>query len=199
MRKLQILILSLLCLIPLLVINGCATTDVISGAPIVLPAKDKATIDDALVQLANNPLIAAALQDADATVLWVNAQKWDDPMKLQLALACPAAIKAAATDFHDKVLLYKAKFDALNLDVQNIDLEKPQLVLRLTQLKYGVGFDPKAELAVIRADVNLRLDALFTGCAHLFPKKQMNELLVLAGKAGLLSTGIGGIAALGLP
>jgi len=182
-------------LIPLLLLVGCATTDVITGAPITLPAKDKATIDDALVQLANNQLIAAAIDDAAATVAWVNTQSSMDPMKKALAMACPTAVDAAAKDFHDKVLSYRDKFNAIGVDIQQIDVSKPRAILLLTQLKYGgAGFDPKAELAEIKEDINLRLDALFTGCMHLFPKKQVNQLAGLAAKAGLISTGAGGFA-----
>ena len=82
--------LSLSCLMILVAgisLSACATTDVLTGAPISLPAKDKATIGDALVQLANNPLISAALDDSAETVKWVNAQPSMDPMKKTLALA----------------------------------------------------------------------------------------------------------------
>jgi hypothetical protein len=182
-----------------LLVAGCATMDVITGQ--ALPVAPGQTQADALTQLANNQIIAAVLDDAAATRVWVAAQqaKGMDPVKVQLALACPTAAEYAAKDFHDKVLQLKASLDQLGAKIEDVDASKPRLMLRLTQLKYGSEFDLRAQIAQVRDDINLRLDALFTGCAHLFPKKQLVNLASLAAKAGLISTGAGGVAAMFLP
>ena len=44
-----------------------------------------------------------------------------------------------------------------------------------------------ARVEKVRGDVQLRLDAVFTGCAHLFPKRQIEDLAALAGRLGLLA------------
>jgi hypothetical protein len=175
-----------------ILLSGCATMDVLTGQPLGEDIKG-----DVLVQLANNALVAAALEDATATEAWVDSQPNMDPIKQELALACPRAVKFAAKDFHDRVLALKAELDASGIgSLTEVDIKSPRLILHLTQLKYGIGMDPKARLAQMKADIALRLDAIFTGCAHLFPRKQVVQLANLAAKAGLLSSGGGGLALL---
>ncbi len=186
------------------VFSACATTDVLTGLPLPSPGTTGQSTDiDPLIQLANNPLIAAVLDDAAATQTWVDVQEKAgmDPIKVTLARACPTAAKFAAVDFHDKVLALKSALDGVGQQIEAIDLSKPQprVILRLTQLKYGTGLDIQTQIAEIKADINLRLDALTTGCLHLFPKKQLNALAGLALKAGLISTGGGGVLAMFLP
>lgn len=176
---------------------ACATTDVLTGQALT-PEVGKDDIDP-LTQLANNGLIAAVLDDAAETERWVMAQANLDPVRQELALACPRAARFAATDFHDKVLALKALVDQVGTGLYMVNLQQPRLMLRLTQLKYGNEPDLEERIATLRADVALRLDALFTGCAHLFPKRQVLDLAKLAGKAGLLSTGAGGLAGMLLP
>lgn len=186
MRYLLIPVLALL-------LVGCATTDVLTGEPLQSMIPPGATIApgseppsmDVLTQLANNGLIAAVLDDASATEAWVNAQNPPlEPMKRTLALACPTAARAAATDFHDRVLQYKALLDQAKGDASDSFVGKPRLMLHLTQLKYGANLDPQALIAQAKADINLRLDALWTGCSHLFPKKQAIDFVDVATKAG---------------
>lgn len=187
----------------LLLLTGCATTDVLMGQPLAPPTADQEQDVDLLVQLANNPLIAAVLADAADTQAWVDQQEKAgmDPVKVTLARACPTAAKYAATDFHEKVLALKARLDQLTGIGSGVasDLSKPHAILIATKIKYGQGPDLKGQIQKLRDDISLRLDALFTGCAHLFPKKQFNELVNLARKTGFLSTGVGILPVLLMP
>jgi biotin carboxylase len=76
--------------------------------------------------------------------------------------------------------------------------EQGYLMLALTTLKYFPGKSPQDQFADLKAKFSTQLDALFTGCAHLFPKKQFNELVALLGKFGALGAS-GGAAAPFLP
>jgi hypothetical protein len=138
-------------------------------------------------------------QDAVATRTWANnvlspTGTNPDPVKYQLALACPTATDAVAG-------LINQTLDGIIAQVQALEsggstdpnAAQGRLMLFLTQLKYGPQGDPKAQLANLKAQFAVQMDALFTGCAHLFPKKQMNDLIVLMSKAGI--TGFTGGAA----
>lgn len=170
------------------VLTGCASTaGVITPAPATAPAAASST--DAIDALKGHPLLQLAVNDADATLAWVDTEvaagRLTEP-KSTLARACPQAVKFAANDLAQKLDQLKAKLEGLAKGGEAPP--GPRLILHLTQLKYGPQLDPQAQLAQLRADVGLRLDALTTGCAHLFPVKQINDLAALAGKAGLLST-----------
>jgi hypothetical protein len=162
---------------------GCATLGAGAGGPAAPKTGD---VLDALDKLADNPLVNFALADADKTNAWVDAQvaKGMDPAKAELARACPRAVKFAAADLKAKIAALKAQLAGGPIP----DIADPTgAIYALTVLKYGGALDPKAELAQLRADIGLRMDALFTGCVHLFPKKQVNDVAILLGKAGIAS------------
>lgn len=177
--------------VSLLLLSACAATDGILGLE---PGPGLSGLDP-LTQLAESGLIAAVLEDAAATLEWVEAQERAgmDPVKVTLARACPLAAQFAATDFRDKVLGLKSLLDQVGVHPVLVNLAQPRLMLRLTLMKYGSEPSLEERIAALRADLALRLDALFTGCAHLFPRRQVQDLAILAGKSGLLSTGGGGL------
>jgi hypothetical protein len=143
-----------------------------------------------LDKLADNKFLSAVEADATATEAWVAVQvtagKMDE-LTEELALACPRASRAAMKDLRAKILAFKDLLVPVPT-ADSANVIAPHLMLRLTQLKYGddPSQNPKAMIEKLRKDINLRLDAIFTGCAHLFPKEQVREVMVLAGKAGVL-------------
>ena len=173
-------ILLLLCA---LMLGACATAE--SGLMKLGDDLD-ADVGAALDALANNKLFETALADADATLAWVDEQekKGMEPIKVTLARACPRAVKFAVPDFKAKVQALKARLTERAASRGDV-LGGPGLILKLTALKYGPRLSPKAEVEQIRADIALRADAIFTGCAHLFPKRQVLDLAKLLGKAGV--------------
>lgn len=153
----------------------CAAA-LLGGCAVALPGAVKLT-DITLDALADNPLFQLATQDATDTLAWVKAHDPLQgpvalppsltPVEVTLASACPQAVLWAIPDLQTKVLALK---QALGM------LEQPPTagvglnpMLHLTILKYGVLPDLRGEIKQIRADIGLRMDALFTGCAHLFP------------------------------
>lgn len=151
------------------------------------------------VKQAIAPLIGVVGQDAAATRAWATSNlgpsgKNPDPLKYQLALACPMATDAVAGQINGTI-------DSLIAKIQEAtssgDPQAPQgyLMLFLTKLKYGPpSQDIKAQIADLRAQLALQTDALFTGCQHLFPKKQVNDVLVKLGKAGIIGVSGGSLA-----
>jgi len=151
-----------------------------------------------LQDLKKLPIIEKVRQDAAATRAWANkvlspTGTKPDPIKYQLALACPTAADAVGGMINQTI-------DGLIAQIQGMqtppDPNEPQgfLMLFLTQLKYGDQPNPKDQLKTLQAQLSLQADALFTGCAHLFPKKQVNEAIKLMGKAGIVGFS-GGAAA----
>ncbi len=172
---------------------GCSTTaeqKVLSDLN-VGPDTVKALQD---LKAALQPIIVTVSKDAAATRAWATQVLGPtgtnpDPVKYALANACPTATDAVAG-------LINGTIDGMIAQVQAItsppdpSLSGGLLMLQLTQLKYGTSPNPQTQLAALRAQADLQLDALFTGCQHLFPKKQVNDILRLAGKAGI--TGFSG-------
>lgn len=172
---------------------GCATT---VGQSAETKIMDKLGPDavQALQDLKKMPIIEKVRQDAAATRAWANKVLGPngtkpDPLKYQLALACPTAADAVGGRID-------ATIDGLIAQIQGMsapqDPNEPQgfLMLFLTQLKYGDQPNPQEKLKALQAELSLQADALFTGCQHLFPKKQVNDAIKLLGKAGI--TGFSG-------
>ena len=152
---------------------------------------------DPLDVLKDNAVFRLKLADADATLAWVAEQEKAvppiEPIKAALARACPTAVKAVIPRFQARVDLFKALIAKIKGDAAGgVKQDDPRLILLLTKLKYGTGLDPKAQLAQLRADVGVDIDALVTGCAHLFPARQVNGLLRLAARLGI-ATQTGGL------
>lgn len=153
---------------------------------------------DALDKLANNPLLQRADESANRTLAWVAEQEKATPpmgtLTAALARACPQAIKASTVDLREKIERLKGLLSGAGQEQGPVT---GFLVFDLTRLKYGksTGLDPKAEIEQIKADISLRMDALFTGCFHLAPKRQMIDALKLAAKLGI-ATQTGGVGLL---
>lgn len=186
-----------LLILALVTLTGCATT----GGGITLAGNQSPVLEDVgkiLDLLANNPIIVKANVDADQTTAWVDEQEKAgmEPLKVALARACPSAVKAATSDLKAKIELLKARLAGVGAGG---GLVTGYLIYDATRLKYGGAgrLDPKAEIEQIRSDIALRMDALFTGCVHLFPKEQVRDMLRLAAKAGIV-TQTGGLIGLGL-
>lgn len=176
---------------------GCATTaanNIVSKSDIGPDVVTALTDLKAKIQ----PLIQVVGDDAKATRLWADGYlgpngKAPDALKYQLALACPAATDAVGAAINGTI-------DDLIAQIQGMsgptDPEAPKgrLMLFLTQLKYGAAVDPKAKLDGLKAKLALQTDTLFTGCAHLFPKKQVNDIIKLLGKAGVVGISGGSLA-----
>lgn len=153
---------------------------------------------NALQELKSVPIFAKLKQDSAATRVW--ADKFlgpkgtkPDPIKYQLALACPHAtdvvvdlIGQTIDDLANQIQVMSAPTDP--------PIPQGYLMLFLTQLKYGDKQNPQDQLKTLQAKVALQMDALFTGCAHLFPKKQVHDIVKLLGKAGIVGFS-GGAAA----
>jgi hypothetical protein len=180
-----------------LALMGCATTYGAKAQQTVAPRLGPDLVG-ALTELKNFPLLTTVANDAKATRAWADKTLSatgtnPDPVKYQLALACPTATDAVGGLINQTIDSIITQITAMTTPP---DPNAPQgfLMLFLTQLKYGPQPDPKAQLAGLRGSLALQMDALFTGCAHLFPKKQANDLVKLLGKAGIVGF-TGGAAA----
>jgi hypothetical protein len=144
----------------------------------------------ALQDLKALPIIAKIKQDAAATRAWANkvlgpTGTKPDPVKYQLALACPTATDAVGDMINKTIDGLIAQIQGMQGPVDDSNAQQGFAMLFLTQLKYGDQPSPQDQLKNLQAQVALQADALFTGCAHLFPKKQVNDALKLMGKAGI--------------
>lgn len=174
-------------------VAGCGTTaeqQVLSHSNIG-PDTVKALQD---LKAAIQPIIVTVANDAKATRAWANqvlgpTGSSPDPVKYALANACPTATDAVAGLINGTIDGMIAQVTAIT-SPPDTSLQGGLLMLQLTQLKYGAAPDPKTQLAALQAQFNLQMDALFTGCQHLFPKKQMNDIINLMAKAGI--TGFSG-------
>lgn len=189
----------LLPLAGLLALTGCATT-LGQQAEQGLAAALGPDAIKALQDLKALPIIAKVKQDAAATRAWADkvlgpVGAKPDPVKYQLALACPTATDAVGGMIQQTLDGLIAQIQAMQTPA---DPNEPQgfAMLLLTQLKYGDQPNPQARLNGLKAQLALQADALFTGCAHLFPKKQMNDALRLLGKAGIVGFSGGTLAPL---
>lgn len=167
---------------------GCATSAGQQAFAVLTPDLASDAID-ALGKIKELPILKHAAADAKATQAWADANlKGKEPLKYQLASACPTATNAVIGEM-------TANIDGLIalLKAHQQPPEQPTAglmpMLFLTQLKYGEkSADPKAQIGALKDKMALHMDALFTGCAHLFPKKQVNDLAKLLTKAGILAT-----------
>jgi len=150
------------------------------------------------VKAALQPILATVAGDAKATRTWSDrvlgpSGTNPDPVKYALAYACPTATDAVAGLINGTIDGMIAQIGLITAPPDS-DLSGGLLMLSLTQLKYGTQPDPKAQLASLRAAFDLQMDALFTGCQHLFPKKQVsdiNRLLIKGGLTGLSGGALG--------
>lgn len=176
---------------------GCATT---AGSNVLAKTDIGPDVVQALTDLKAKiqPLIQIVGDDAKATRSWADGYlgpngKSPDALKYQLALACPAATDAIGTTINQTI-------DDLIAQIQGMtgpsdpDAPKGRLMLFLTQLKYGPATNPQDKLNGLKAKLALQTDTLFTGCAHLFPKKQVNDIIKLLGKAGVVGISGGSLA-----
>lgn len=181
-------------------LTGCATT-LGQGNEQKIVAKLGPDAIAALQELKTNPLIAKIKQDAAATRAWAtrnlgpNGTK-PDAMKYQLALACPTAADAVGARIDATIDGLIAQIQSMSVAPEDPNAPQGYLMLFLTQLKYGDQPNPQDKLKALQAELSLQADALFTGCQHLFPKKQVNEVLRLLGKAGVTGFSGGSLAPL---
>lgn len=189
---------------------GCATgagkTTKLGDGKIELTKAVKEDMIALLDKLANNALLQRADKSADMTLAWVDEQVKAttfpmDPLKAALARACPQAIKASTVDLRSKI----DRLKGLLGDTDGPGPVSGFLVFDLTRLKYGPkGSSPKVEFEQIKDDIGVRVDALFTGCFHLFPKEQVMDLMETLAKLGIATQtggmlgGLGGLGGLGL-
>ena len=180
-----------------LALTACATAN--SGGPL-------ATIADSLGQLADNKLLTDVGQDAADTLAWVEEQKAAGKLSDLAAFRaaqCPTAIVLATADLKAKIARLQAMLKAEEEKLTAFGaLDGPHLILFLTKLRYGAvgapGSDPKALIAAMKHDIAERVTAVADSCRALMPLKQMDELLKLALKGGLVG-GTGGAALPFLP
>ena len=172
-----------------LALTACATSGHSPSALILGGAGER--LDGVIDQLADNDLIKVVVADADRTLAWIDAERaahpeaWD-PIKTELASACPRAAKAAAADFHEKLVALKGALAGLADDRQpDAAGNQGALIYTLTRLRYGDRESLKERAEKLRGDIDRRLDLLVTGCGHLFPLKELANLAKLATKLGL--------------
>jgi hypothetical protein len=180
--------------------SATVTATPATTAPDKTPLQELA---DALGKLGNNKLITAVNKDATDTLAWVAQQQALTPpglTKLQAfrASACPTSIQLAAGDFQDKLKLLQGLLIGVDQQVTGATAQGPEIILFFTKLRYGpagpLGQDPKALISTLKQDIFERVSAVVDSCRAIIPQKQIDELVQLAGKAGLLA-GTGGAAA----
>lgn len=208
-----------LILLMLTVLVGCATaappattllpdpsvgTAAVAVAP-AAPAPGQTPLQalaDAIGKLGENKLLSAVNKDAADTLLWVNSQTQLTPLQKFRASQCPTAVQLATADLQAKIKMFQGLLASLDSQAQGAAGADPELILFFTKLRYGPagqpGSDPKAMLAQVKQDVTERVTAVVDSCRAIIPVKQINEVLRLAGKAGLtVGTGGAGIPLLG--
>ncbi len=200
-------------LLPLALLAGCATAPPLltlasdAGAP-ALPERSARPLQaaaEALGQLADNPLFNAVNKDANDTLAWVNGpQGPTDPLVKFRASECPTAVVLASADLKAKIATLQGLMLALDARLSSDAApSSPELILALTKLRYGPagqpGSDPQALIATVKHDVAERVTAVVDSCRAVIPMRQMDQVLRLAAKAGLVAgTGGLGMSALGL-
>ncbi len=187
-------------LIPILLLSlaGCATMDPAAKITADLTAvpqieatdttPTQTPLADVLDRIANNPLLSAVNNDADATIVWVN-QAGLDPLATFQALACPTAIKLATSSIQQEVAQAKGLLADISGRVSELEAgASPRLILTLTKLRYGPkgtpGSDPAAMLADLKTTMYGQISAVVDSCRQIFPAKQVDVLLKQA--AGLV-------------
>jgi hypothetical protein len=161
-------------------------------------------LSDAIGKLGHNKLLTAVGADADATLAWIDQMQATTPPTLSplaefRARACPTAVKVATADLQQKIQILQAVLGSVDAQISGFDPTQPEIILFFTKLRYGpaaggiAGLDPKAAIAQLKQDVAERVTAVVDSCRALIPLKQIDEVVQLAGKAGLL-VGTGGAA-----
>lgn len=145
------------------------------------------------------PVLDVVAQDSAATRGWANTVLGPkgsnpDPIKYALANACPTAVDAVGPFVNQTIDGIITQIQAITGTPTDPTAPQGRLILFLTQLKYGPQTDPRVQITALRAQLELQVDALFTGCMHLFPQKQVNDLLRLAARAGLVVGSSGSLA-----
>ena len=144
-------------------------------------------LSDFLGKLAENPLFKAADQDAKDTIAWV-AVNVSDPLQRFRATQCPQAVLLATADFRTKVATYQVLLTGLDEHLKSAEVSGPHLILMNTKLRYGNPGNPKEQLRMLREDIGARVMAVADSCRAIIPVKQLEEVLGLAVKAGILGT-----------
>lgn len=152
----------------------------------------------ALKELKQLPLLQKVAQDSKATRAYAEGKfgvngKTPDPLKLRLATACPDATDAVGQSIVETIDQVIAKVNEINAPTDP-NVQQGYLMLFLTQLKYGDQQSPQNQLRALQDKLNLQFDAVFAGCAHLFPQKQVNDVAKLLARAGITGFSGGALA-----
>ena len=170
----------------------------VAGTPPPAPAAPAKTdlIIDALDKLENNALLTAVNRDATDTISWVNGQPTLTPLQSFRAKACPLAVQLATQDLQAKIELLKGLLQGVQAQAAGAAAQGPELILFFTKLRYGPagqpGSDPQAMIGQLKQDVAERVTAVVDSCRAIIPIKQIDEVVQLAGKAGLAVGTAGG-------
>ena len=164
----------------------------VAGAPPPAPAASPGKTDvivEALDKLENNALLTAVNRDATDTISWVNGQPTLTPLQSFRAKACPLAVQLATQDLQAKIELLKGLLQGVQAQAAGAAAQGPEVILFFTKLRYGPagqpGSDPQAQIAQLRQDVAERVTAVVDSCRAIIPIKQIDEVVQLAGRAGL--------------
>ena len=170
---------------------GATSAHAASGSPVA------EKVSDLLDALANHPLLIAANKDADDTLAWVAVTPLS-PLEKFRASSCPTAIKLATADLRAKIAVLKGLLADIDTRESGTGAQEPGVVFKLTKLRYGPpgasGSDPRALLATAKHDVAERVTAVVDSCRAIVPIRQINDVLRVAAKAGLVGA-TGGAAA----
>lgn len=183
----------ILVLLLTLALAGCASSGTLplAGTPI---AKDMSA---ALGKLADNKLLTALKKDTTDTKAWVatGADAPTDPLLKFKAALCPTSIDLATDNLKAKILTLQALLDPATTP-GTPTAKNLEIILSLTKLRYSTNqsANPQAMIASLKKDIFERVTAVADGCRGIFPAKQVDEMLKLAEKAGIL-TFSGGAAA----
>lgn len=192
----------LLVLLLMLVLTACATTapptsptapppPTVAGTPPPAPPTPAKTdvIIEALDKLENNALLTAVNRDATDTITWVNGQPTLTALQTFRAKACPMSVQLATQDLQAKIELLKALLQGVQAQAAGAAAQGPELILFFTKLRYGPagqpGSDPQAMISQLKQDIAERVTAVVDSCRAIIPIKQIDEVVQLAGKAGL--------------
>lgn len=178
-----------------LALAGCASSGTIplAGTPL---AKD---VSAALGKLADNKLLTAVKKDTTDTKAWVatGPDAPTDPLLRAKALVCPTMVDLATDNLTTKILALQALLDPPTIaDAGAASSANPEIILFLTKLRYSTnaGANPQVLIATLKKDIFERVTAVVDGCRAIFPAKQVEEMLKLAEKAGILTVSGGTLA-----
>lgn len=182
---------------------GCATTPAqdptlpagmpATPTPAVTPVQG---VNDALSALANNPLLSAVNQDATDTLAWVNSAKGpQDALAKFRASQCPTAIQLATKNLQDDIKQLQGMLKEMESQLP-VGSPSVEMILYFTKLRYGPATmaNPKTMIEQMKHDIAERVTAVADSCRAVVPIKQIDEMLHVAAKAGLLTTTAGAAA-----